>query len=221
MRTATYCLVSAYLLAHLWTFWRVRVTPFFALRCLCVAMSVRAIVTLGWMVTLTPLTHWDVVWGLVQPLELLAVGYLVMELVYFVSSCILPGELHNLLALLSVSAVIAVIAALHSPASASVADWWKSVPGYVYVWLATFVTLMVVCLRIVKPLRFSPLVSRHMNITAVYLWARVAGHIAYPMVRQGTSAYNVVTFASLTCISLCLLAWGILLPTAARRPQAL
>ena len=220
MRTATYCLVSAYLLAHLWTFWRIRVTPFFALRCLCIAMSLRAVLVLGWTVTGASLRHWDAAWGVVQPLELLACAYLVAELLYFASTRSLPGERRNLVSLLVVSAAIVVIAALHSPASASTADWWKNIPGYCYIWLAAFVTLLGVCLRSVKPIHFAPMVSRHMSITTAYLWLRVAGHIAYPAVRQGTAAYQFVNFTSLICISLCLLTWGILLPAVARRPQA-
>jgi hypothetical protein len=90
----------------------------------------------------------------------------------------------------------------------------------VYVWLAAFVTLMAVCLRIVKPLHFAPIVGWLMSITTVYLWVWALSYACYPRFRQGTLGYSVVNISSLALLTVYVTAWGVILPRALRRPQA-
>jgi hypothetical protein len=214
VRTLTYSLIVAYLLSHLWAFWRLRVTPFIALRALCVVMSIRAVsVLLMPVLRMSEERWWSACWSLMQPLELTACVVLTLEMIYYATTRLAEGEIILVLKIGAVAGLLLTWAAMHSANHTTI---WANLPGYAYTWIATISLLTSVLLRSVKPIAMAPIVSRHMTICAIYLWVWAFSDVVYPTVRQGTMEYAIMNCCSLAALSLCLLFWSALLPSASR-----
>ena len=214
VRTLTYSLIGAYLLSHLWAFWRLRVTPLFALRALCLVMSIRAVsVLLMPVLRMSDSRWWSVCWGLMQPIELLTCFILLLEMIYYATTRLAEGEIILVVKIGAVASLFTMWAAIRPIGSTPI---WSHLPGYVYVWMGTTSLLTSILLRSVKPVALSAMCSRHMTMCSIYLWVWALSDVIYPAMREGTTEYAIANCCSLAALSLCLLLWSSLLPSASQ-----